>query len=250
MMVDESRSCGNCGNPVSEPWRLCQACRKDYARQIHRLRLNMQQLHALAMREYKLSGHEVGAHGHGTAPTPVNIAAWDLEVEAEAAISSIAATVQVWGDWHHILRRLTTVLPRLCQSPYAVDDYRDLVRLNERIGRRVERRKVKPFAGRCPNCGREVEADKDEHGMVCQCGHWVNLDSLRADTRERWQQLHTTQTPAGAAKWVSRQTGVRVTRQDVKNWLHRGKVHASQLEGGYYEFPIGELVTQANRKSQ
>ena len=49
------RNCQNCDKRVEESWTLCKACRRGYARLLHRLRVNLYRLQSVARREYRLS---------------------------------------------------------------------------------------------------------------------------------------------------------------------------------------------------
>ena len=81
------RNCQNCDKPVEESWTLCKACRRGYARLLHRLRVNLYRLQSVARREYRLT--EPGNGGRpqgGDAPAPVDLHAVDLLDQTEQAI--------------------------------------------------------------------------------------------------------------------------------------------------------------------
>ncbi|RBP98470.1 hypothetical protein CRD60_00980 [Bifidobacterium aemilianum] len=247
-MARETSNCQTCGAELNPGWHICHKCRKEYARQLHDLRINLRKLESKKLRKYKLG--EGGGSGDGFAPAGIDLGAGDLEDEIQRRVYDIAATINLWAAWGKLIPAMLGRMAQLCQVASAGESYRTIVHLNQRIEERTERKRVKPFVGRCLNCGHDVTADTDEHGAVCKCGHWLDLDSMRQETREQWERMHTTQTPKGAAEWVTRHTGIKVTRKDVTNWLLRGKLHAERLEGGYYELLVGELVELAQSKTQ
>ncbi len=100
------RNCQNCDKPVEESWTLCKACRRGYARLLHRLRVNLHRLQSVARREYRLT--EPGNGGRpqgGDAPAPVDLHAVDLLDQTEQAIEQACADAGTWlGRWQWLAK--------------------------------------------------------------------------------------------------------------------------------------------------
>ena len=111
------RNCQNCDKPVEESWTLCKACRRGYARLLHRLRVNLYRLQSVARREYRLT--EPGNGGRpqgGDAPAPVDLHAVDLLDQTEQAIEQACADAGTWlGRWQWLAKRAPVILPLLCR---------------------------------------------------------------------------------------------------------------------------------------
>lgn len=226
---------------MRDGWTLCGSCRKAYAKTLHGLRVALRNLRQVANREVRLDAHE--GHADPAIPqTPVNLSALDMLDDAWDRISQVAATIQLWGSGDRLMTRMQTSMADLCRTPSAGHDQRELTTLLGRVRARCERRMAKPFIGRCPNCDRNVEAETSESITRCQCGAVIDCTALREQTRERFDQVHITTTPAGAATWCTEQTGHRVTRDDVNNWLRRHMIDATPDEDHCYQFPIGRLL--------
>lgn len=135
------RNCQNCDKPVEESWTLCKACRRGYARLLHRLRVNLHRLQSVARREYRLT--EPGNGGRpqgGDAPAPVDLHAVDLLDQTEQAIEQACADAGTWlGRWQWLAKRAPVILPLLCRASNAGWHMRRLTRACERIERIVDR---------------------------------------------------------------------------------------------------------------
>ena len=242
-----SGECQSCGAQVRDGWTLCGSCRKAYAKTLHGLRVALHNLRQVANREVRLDSHE--GHADPAIPqTPVNLSALDMLDDAWGRISQVAATIGAWGSGDRLLTRMQTRMADLCRTPSAGHDQRELTTLLGRVRARCERRKAKPFIGRCPNCDRNVEAETSESITRCQCGAVIDCTALRDQTRERFDQVHITTTPAGAATWCTEQTGHRITRKDVDNWIRRKSIDATPDEDHCYQFPIGRLLELSRLK--
>lgn len=243
------RNCQNCDKPVEESWTLCKACRRGYARLLHRLRVNLYRLQSVARREYRLT--EPGNGGRpqgGDAPAPVDLHAVDLLDQTEQAIEQACADAGTWlGRWQWLAKRAPVILPLLCRASNAGWHMRRLTRACERIERIVDRMpRSRRIVGMCPECGREVLAAKGETLRLCKCGAVIDVAELREQSRDKAEAIHLTKTPAGMSEWLRENYGYEVSRKVIIMWIRRGKLPRSKpVEDGYYEFSIREIVSMA-----
>ena len=215
------RNCQNCDKPAEAPWTLCKTCRREYARLLHRLRVNLHLLQAVARREYRLS--EPGAGGRpqgGDAPAPINLHAQDMLDQTEDGLQDMwnETGVESRPRWQTLLRDAPRRLPDLCRASRSGHWLTWLTHACERIEPLIDRRpRSRRIVGMCPECGREVLAAKGE-----------------------------TKTPAGMSEWLRENYGYEVSRKVIIMWIRRGKLPSSKpVEDGYYEFSIREIVSMA-----
>lgn len=231
---------------MSDGWTLCRECRKEYARTLHSLRIALRHLRQIANREVTL---ERAGHADPSVPqAPVNLSALDLYDSAWERIGETAATVGVWGSGERILVGMMERMADLCRTSTAGADMRSMSSLLARVRSRSDRRERRPFAGLCPGCGRDVESDAVDVIVRCSCGMVIDARSMREETMAAFDRVHITATPAGAAKWCSEQTGRRITRDDVNNWLRRHMIDATPDGDHCYQFPIGRLLELSRLK--
>lgn len=104
--------------------------------------------------------------------------------------------------------------------------------------------------GVCPECASGAEpvrtlvyAAPGERWRVCPaCGAWLDLRRVRVGYLEEAGMLHITRTRADAARWLSEQTGTRITGKMLDNWRYSGRLHPRHVEGRYWEWDVGELL--------
>ena len=245
-------TCQNCRNTVETPWTLCAACRRDYARQLHRLRTDMQLLQRLARREYRLTDPTNGGKPQGgDAPLPINIHLADMLDEVESMLQDIwFDTGAPWTDkWQRLIPRMQTHLADLCQTPHAGQSLRSITKAIIRIENvPVDRRpRTRRIIGHCPECGREITAAKNELFRICEtCGTLVRTDDIREQVRNNIDKYHLTRTPAGLSEWLRDNYGYEISRKQVRHWIERGKLPSTKpIGGGYYEFSIREVLANA-----
>lgn len=254
-MFIDTEPCQYCGNQqVEAPWTLCQNCRRTYAKTLHQLRRNMQLLQRVARHEYKLG--EPGNGGKpqgGDAPSPVNMHAIDLLDEAESLLQDAWYDAgAVWSDrWQKLIPRMQTRLAWLCQAAHAGRFLRQLTGMSQRIEPIVDRKpRTRRIIGVCPECGREVQAAKNETIRLCKCGRVINVQELREQSRAKAEAVHLTRTPAGMSQWLKDNYGYEVSRKAITDALRRGKLPSSKpVEGGYWEFNIREILAFAMAKA-
>ena len=244
------RNCQNCDKPVEEPWTLCKACRRGYARLLHRLRVNLHLLQAVARREYRLS--EPGAGGRpqgGDAPAPINLHAQDMLDQTEDGLQDMwnETGVESRPRWQTLLRDAPRRLPDLCRASRSGHWLTWLTHACERIEPLIDRRpRSRRIVGMCPECGREVLAAKGETLRLCKCGAVIDVAELREQSRDKAEAIHLTKTPAGMSEWLRENYGYEVSRKVIIMWIRRGKLPRSKpVEDGYYEFSIREIVSMA-----
>ena len=166
------RNCQNCDKPAEAPWTLCKTCRREYARLLHRLRVNLHLLQAVARREYRLS--EPGAGGRpqgGDAPAPINLHAQDMLDQTEDGLQDMwnETGVESRPRWQALLRDAPRRLPDLCRASRSGHWLTWLIHACERIEPLIDRRpRTRRIIGVCPECGREVLAAKGETLRLCK----------------------------------------------------------------------------------
>ena len=240
------QECQNCGAGLNDGWTLCASCRHDYSRTLHSLRLTLHNLRQVANREVRLERRT--GHSKSSAPsTPIDLTAFDLLDATWSRIGEIAATINLWGTGDRLLTCMQSRIMDLSRTPTAGHDLRTLGRLLDHARSACERPHAKPFVGRCPECGHDIEADHDETIRRCECGAILDLTEIRHATLSQYRLQNITRTPAQAAEWVRRETGINVPRNTISQWIHRGRVIATPIEGGYYRFNIGSLVDKASQ---
>ncbi|OXN01467.1 hypothetical protein [Bifidobacterium vansinderenii] len=236
-------------NALADGMTICRQCMHAYARQLTLLRQHLTVLQLVIRREVHL--RERGGGRGSFAPLGIDVSAADLETEAERLIDGICTVAGLpGGRWQRALPRLGANLHTLAGLPDAADHLEGLIRINGRLERVTDRRpRLRRLVGVCDVCGAMVHAVQGEEWAVCgRCDSLLHLPSVRRAARTRLDALHTTQTPSGAAVWVSRETGIDVTRDDVNNWIRSGRITAPRLENGYREFPILRLIELAESK--
>ncbi|WP_140556764.1 hypothetical protein [Bifidobacterium sp. UTCIF-39] len=236
-------------NALADGWTICRACMRSYARQLALLRRHLAVLQLVIRREVRLHDRDGGRGAF--ASLGIDVSAADMEAEAERLIDGICADAGLpGGRWARALPRLAASLRVLAGLPDAADWFERLVRLNGMLQRATDRvPRARRLAGVCDVCGTMVHAAPDEEWEVCpRCDSLLHLPSVRRAARRRLDSMHTTQTPSGAALWVSRETGIDVTRDDINNWLRRDRLPARRLENGYWEFPVATLIRLAEAK--
>lgn len=238
--------CQSCGAQLKDGWTLCGSCRKGYAELLDSLRVALSNLRQIANREVRL---ERGGHADLAVPqAPVNLSAFDLYDSVWLSLGEVAAAIGVWGSGEGLLSRMQARMDDLCRVPGAGSDYQALSVLLRKVQARCERREHKPFVGRCPKCGSNVEAGGKAVVAKCSCGAVLDVSKMRAETQAAFGKVHITTTQAGAARWCCEQTDASVTRKDVDNWIRRGAIDAVPEEGHFYEFPVGQLLRLAMTK--
>lgn len=73
-------------------------------------------------------------------------------------------------------------------------------------------------------------------------GAWLDLERVRLGYLEEAGMLHITRKRADAARWLSEQSGVRVTGKMLDNWRLAGRLHPRHVEGRYWEWDVHELL--------
>ncbi|MDY4677600.1 MAG: hypothetical protein SO360_01870 [Bifidobacterium tsurumiense] len=236
--------CPRCQTPITadNATMICRNCRKDYAKTIHSLKENLQLLHQLSLREWKTGQRQGGTTSEP--PAPVDLDAVDLLALAQDELQEVAATIGVYGDWRHIMRRLPARLADLARRQDAADSLARLENVNRRLDMRINPRRHEPFIGVCPDCGYPLEASADALTVDChRCRSVHMVQPIREETRMMWESRYTTQTPASLCEWVRDQVGVKVTRKQVTDWLRRGKLpNATRVGDGWWRFQVSEVM--------
>ena len=241
--------CQSCGAQVRDGWTLCGSCRKTYARTLHHLRVNLHQLHQIAMRRVRLDDH-AGLARPAFPSTPISLTMFDLELTARSRIQDTAATIGLWGDGDRLITRMQSRMTDLCRTRSAGRDMHTMIRLADRVAAACERPHALPFCGVCPDCHHDVEADPGTLIVRCECGRIIDAQAMRETTMAAYRLQHITRTPAQAAQWIRENTGITVPRNLVSQWIRRGRVDAVRLEDGYYRFGIGSLLDQTVRHAE
>lgn len=244
--------CQSCGNPVEPPYALCKPCRRDYAQTLHMLRGNMMLTQRLARHQYRRGDPANGPKPHGgSMPAPVNLHLLDLLDQTEDTLQDIWIDAGgIWLDrWQKLIPRMQTHLAQLCKAPHAGDGLRKLQHANRLLAAvNGSQPRARRIIGPCPNCGREIQAASTEKYRLCECGRLIDLAELRAQTAVIADQYHLTNTPAGLSEWLRENYGYRISRQNIKDWLRRGKLPSSKPvpdNPGYWEFSLREVLANA-----
>ncbi|WP_223852421.1 hypothetical protein [Bifidobacterium tissieri] len=243
-----SSYCQHCGTPVTDPWTLCQSCRRLYAHTLHQLTIAMRRLQQITLHDYRLTSGDGGNHS-GFPAVPIDLNAADLLRDIETMLQDMLneTGVESRPKWQRILRWTPKHMTDLCQasrSGYYLDQCaRALLRVQPLTDRIPRQRRL---VGQCPHCGRPVNATPRDQWAACPCGHLLDLDIIRYDSRALISRLHKTMTPAGCAKWLADEYGLSVSRKTISTWLGRGKLPGSKPVGdGCWEFNLRELLQLA-----
>ena len=153
-----------------------------------------------------------------------------------------------WLDrWHRLIPRMASHLAVLCRAPHAGDHLHRIQHAVARIGPVVDRvPRTRRIIGACPACGREATAARGERWRICKCGTLLDTDEIREEARRRVEATHLTRTPAGLSEWLRENYGYEISRKQVRHWIERGKLPSTKaIDGGYYEFSIREVLSNA-----
>ncbi|MCI1914630.1 MAG: hypothetical protein LKJ05_02725 [Bifidobacteriaceae bacterium] len=248
--VENARHEGCC---VCNEWphgRLCRRHRRALAEDLTSLRTGLYELQSVALREERVSS---GGEGHANpafASTPLDLSAQDLIDEAEDVLQQVASDCGVWagGQWQRILRRLPARVSRV----QTLRDYERIERISGKVRDRVTPPAERIVIGPCltAKCDAILSIARGQKSVQCRvCG------SVQA-VSEVWQvhrdglRKHATpmkpRTPSQAAKWLTNETHVPVSRQAVFMRLSRGMMPSSTFLGdGFYAFDRGDLLDLA-----
>lgn len=243
--------CQTCGNPTDPPFTLCRACRHDYAKTLHTLRGNMLLTQRLARHEYRRGDPANGPKPHGgSTPAPINLHLLDLLDQVEDTLQDTWIDAGgIWLDpWQKLIPRMQTHLAQLCKAPHAGASLSKLQHASRMLAAvNGSQPRTRRIIGPCPHCGREIQAAPKETYRLCECGQLVNVPELRAQTAATADQYHLTKTPAGLSEWLRENYGYQVNRNQIRNWIRRGKLPSTKPvdDNGYYEFSIREVLANA-----
>jgi hypothetical protein len=226
---------------------LCKQHRKTLADNLHNLRIDYYQINQYANRKAK-PNHQNGARS----PYPQTAYAlmWgDLMDEIGETLYTVGADAGIWEPRTPLLiRALINRVGRLAVCPECGDAYRKVERIASKTRRMLSPHDDEIIYGKCPNaaCGSQVAGPKDAGEAECRvCGSVWSVAALRRRRREKLHEKPLDATPAQAAKWIHRTTGLYVTRKAVYMWIHRRSLSAQPLGDGAYRFDMAELLSLA-----
>lgn len=268
-------NCVICGKPAEAT--ICEACARDWARRLAwLLKAGMPALQQIA---YKQATTRERSPRHGNtayAAPPVNETAQALFNAVEVHLQLMggrlgikplgydryerARTLMQWADLIRLLLRRMRDLARLEDASGL---YADTLRLAERVDAATSHSAEKRLVGVCPDClnGRDeqgepvrtpIYAARDARYAICPaCGAWLDLRRIRLEYLRSAGLMHITRTQADAARWISANTGVNVSGNDLKNWRARGKMPSTRhIEGPYWAWNVLELLACAQAKDE
>lgn len=232
---------------------VCRDCMNAYVSRLQWLRLiGMPTLRQVAYRQVDLGEHAARSGNTGVAPIPLRMDAEQAYIDVERDLQYLAGRIGLKPVGHDDMERPRTlrdwawILPRLILRQHdlfaldtAAGDLHALTHDCERVDGFVSRRAERRLVGVCPECasGEDPErtpvyAARGERYAVCEaCGAWLDLERVRLGYLEEAGMLHITRKRANAARWLSEQSGVRVTGKMLDNWRLAGRLHPRHVEG-------------------
>ena len=271
-MVEENTvGCPNDGNKVAPGRWLCGECERDYLRRLRGLNRQLEALNSVAMKQARIGAPEHHP-SNGFAPSPID---WDAQELMDEAIEWMKITLsglkEQWvripsRQWRLMWNRITanrTTLLTLDTAPY---DYMNLVRISDRIERRLTPPVEERLVGVCPECAKQCDETGEpirqpimgQPGQIyadCpRCGAELQLIAVRRDYLDAAARtelgeaassgMHITRTNQGAADWLTETTGRRFTADQIRNWRRRRKLPScKRVNDGYWEWSVSELLT-------
>jgi hypothetical protein len=223
---------------------LCKQHRKNLANNLHNLKLDYYQIQQYAYRKAKPNNQNSARSPY---PQTAYALTWgDLMDEIGDTLYMVGADAGIWEPRTPLLiRALISRVGRLAVCPECGDAYRRVERIASKTRGMLSPHDDEIIYGQCPNsaCGSQVAGPKDVGEVECRgCGSVWSVDELRRRRREKLHEQPLDATPAQAAKWIHRTTGLYVTRKAVYMWIQRRSLSAKALGEGRYRFDMAELL--------
>lgn len=250
--MSNSRLCPICEH-MPHGGTLCKQHRKTLADNLHNLRIDYYQIHQYANRKAKPNNR-----GGGRSPFPQTAYAltWgDLMDEIGSVLRPIGADVGIWETrTPQLIRALINHVGRLASCPQCGESYRAVSRIASKTRGLLTPPDDEIIYGTClnPDCDSQVAGARDVSEARCQaCGSVWSVEQLRRRRRERLHETPLDATPAEAAKWIHKTTGLYVTRKVVNMWIQRDSLTHEILGNGRHRFDMAELLglAESMRKS-
>lgn len=242
--------CAACERPATTNRPLCTTCERDYLNSLRLLKNEIPSLRALADKQAHI-GRREPTHSP-TASLPINEHYERIWTQTCRLIIRIAALAsdrymhlpdRKWRyAWNKIMTNRNTVL----SAESAPDDYADAKAMLHEIDVATRHHDPRVTEVECPECGQRLAVPAGMRLGTCPKCDTVSDFGELAEHKIAAAKLRTmTCSPSEAAAWLTEHAMVRVKRDDVKNWIVRGKVHATRVGHGMYEFNVAELIDLA-----
>ena len=227
--------CPNDGRQTKPGHWMCENCEHDYHALVLQLGGDMMALTSIAMKLARIGPME-HTPNTGVAPLPIDTHAADLLGQAREWMRAIATRLDprnrhTGRKWLHgqLLDHWDTIVA-MHQAP---DDYQALRDLKTRIDWTLTPREVGTTNTDCPQCHAQLAYPPQAQWADCpKCGTRLDLTALHQAREAEMQAKTFPATCAGAARWATEQTAVKVTGMDIKNWIRRGKLHPMKCADG------------------
>lgn len=242
--------CAACERPSTTSRPLCATCERDYLNGLRLLKNEIPSLRALADKQAHI-GRREPTHSP-TADLPISEHWERLWSRACRLMIRVAALA---GDgygrlperkWRYAWNRIMAHRMAVLSAPSAGDDYMDVRAMLHEVDEATRPHDPRVTVVDCPGCSKPLAVPAGMRRGTCpRCGMTSDLGVLVERKVESARSLTLTCSPSEAAVWLTDRAMVRVSRDDVKHWIQRGKVHARRLGRGLYEFNAAELIELA-----
>ncbi|MDF7665716.1 hypothetical protein [Bifidobacterium sp. ESL0745] len=244
--MTDNKLCPICEN-MPHDGTLCKTHRKVLADNLHNLRIDYYQIQQYAYRKAKPNN---GGGARSPYPQAAYALSWgDLMDEVGGVLRPIGADVGVWEPrTPQLIRKLINRVGRIAACPECGGAYRAVAHISSKVRGMITPVDDEIIYGRClnPDCGSEVAGARDVSEVECRaCGSVWSTDELRRTRREKLHEKPLEATPAEAAKWIHKNTGLYVTRKVVNMWIQRDSLTHESLGNGRHRFDMGELLALA-----
>ena len=244
--------CPECGGKVAPGRWMCRDCETKYLRLLRDVRPTMQALTSLTMKTSH-AGARCHGGGDGFAPSPIDWGMERLRSELGEWIQTTASNLKAsYGliplrQWKRIWTLLVANRNSILQLPSVHDDYRSLRHIMMLIDHATHPGEDMMLAGQCPDCHMPIMCPKGAKTAKCACCDTEqDAETLHTAMTAKIGNLHITSTPQGAADWIRRETGIKISRNLIHMRIKRGKLAAHPEGDGYYQFKISDLIALAD----
>lgn len=239
--------CPLCGAATNQP--ICSKCWKKYTADLRSLYQMLPQVERIGKREERIGGRQQGHAASPFASTPVELGAMDLLQEAESVIEDVAANCNIWaGAWRVTIKRMIARRTQVTQSRHLLRDRERIAALEQKVRLRLTPPEERIIIGACltKECDTALSIVKGQDHVACpKCSALWSVKEIREARRLKFEHVTMIMTPAEAAGWIKKETGLFVTRKVVNMWAQRDMISAPSVGDGGHAYKLNELISLA-----